>query len=397
MLYSSKRGGSMNLQLQKICSKYNGVVHKDFPNYIISRHGEIYSLKRQRFLDKTLRKRDPQDLNSKYDEMVHIVVNNTPRTIAVHRLLATVFIPNPGNKDTVNHIDGNSSNNSLSNLEWMTQSENSSHAHALNLISGKYTKCVVSTIKYKEEYVATYSSLTEAAKTVDNVNPQRCIGLIAAAAVNNQSDKVSVNGAPYTSQGYVWRYASKQKKQYIQESVEYADWSILDVDYKVFSENTDYLITVDGRVYDNVKERWLTLSVITAKGNRLPYTTVSLRNGSTYKQYRVAKLVAGAYGKSYTKVDFIDGNICNCHLDNLCEKEAGTNSRPVIAYKLVWKDVNIEYKNSTREVGQLTGITVKAIPEIIIQNKDIPLQLEYTDTTCPYTRNGYVLRGLSKS
>jgi hypothetical protein len=49
----------------------------------------------------------------------------------VHRVLAEAFIPNPENKRTVNHIDGNRLNNQLSNLEWATYSENMIHAHKL--------------------------------------------------------------------------------------------------------------------------------------------------------------------------------------------------------------------------------------------------------------------------
>lgn len=51
----------------------------------------------------------------------------------VHRLLAEAFIPNPQNKYFINHIDGNPSNNSLSNLEWCTKSENAIHAYKLGL------------------------------------------------------------------------------------------------------------------------------------------------------------------------------------------------------------------------------------------------------------------------
>lgn len=46
----------------------------------------------------------------------------------LHRLLAQAFIPNPEGKPEVNHIDYDRTNNSLSNLEWVTRSENQYHA-----------------------------------------------------------------------------------------------------------------------------------------------------------------------------------------------------------------------------------------------------------------------------
>lgn len=55
---------------------------------------------------------------------VDLYCNNRRVRVRINRLVAQTFIPNPQNKCDVNHIDNNPLNNDVSNLEWVTRSEN---------------------------------------------------------------------------------------------------------------------------------------------------------------------------------------------------------------------------------------------------------------------------------
>lgn len=46
-----------------------------------------------------------------------------------HRLVATHYIDNPGNLSDVNHKDGDKANNHVSNLEWLSHSDNCLHRY----------------------------------------------------------------------------------------------------------------------------------------------------------------------------------------------------------------------------------------------------------------------------
>lgn len=62
-------------------------------------------------------------------------INDRKKNYYIHRMVATLFIPNPLNLPEVNHKDGDKSNNHVDNLEWTDRQGNQDHASANDLIA----------------------------------------------------------------------------------------------------------------------------------------------------------------------------------------------------------------------------------------------------------------------
>lgn len=107
------------------------VTIEGFPNYSVSEDGTITNEKRGREL-KALKM-------TKGYRGVRLYLSSTKAvTKKIHRLVALAFIDNPEGKEQVNHIDGDKSNNCVSNLEWCTNQENHDHKcrNGLNVVGG---------------------------------------------------------------------------------------------------------------------------------------------------------------------------------------------------------------------------------------------------------------------
>lgn len=98
---------------------------KDYERYCVTEKGNVINTATGRTL-KT-------DITGCGYARVTLSVDNVPNRQSVHRLVAKAYIPNPDEKPFVNHIDGNKLNNTVSNLEWVTCSENFLHAQEIGL------------------------------------------------------------------------------------------------------------------------------------------------------------------------------------------------------------------------------------------------------------------------
>ena len=100
--------------------------------YQVSNLGNVRSIQTNhgKYQEKLLKQNRTSTSDYAY---VKLTVKDKTTQHSVHRLVAKAFIPNPENKPTVNHIDGNKLNNNACNLEWNTYSENLKHAHSTGL------------------------------------------------------------------------------------------------------------------------------------------------------------------------------------------------------------------------------------------------------------------------
>lgn len=103
--------------------------------YQVSNMGRVKSLARRlangQWKDETF-KVPVKKKNGYYQVTLFDGFNKRYKIMLLHRAIATAFIPNPNNYPCIDHIDGNPSNNGLSNLRWVTHKMNSNNPICLD-------------------------------------------------------------------------------------------------------------------------------------------------------------------------------------------------------------------------------------------------------------------------
>lgn len=86
--------------------------------------------------------------------------NGKRKNARLGRLVAKTFIPNPLNREEVNHIDGDRFNDSVSNLEWCTTKYNRHHRTQLAKKEGRY-KPPIGNLKFPQKTINKVFELRE--------------------------------------------------------------------------------------------------------------------------------------------------------------------------------------------------------------------------------------------
>ena len=133
--------------------------------YLVSKDGKVYNTQTNKYM------KTDKVYNTGY-RAIRLTEKaiGLNKKVSVHRIVAETFIPNPDNLPEVNHIDLNKQNNHLSNLEWVSKSENSAHKVRNNVgpfLPGEANK----TAKYTDSQVEEVCEmLSKGCKPIDISN-----------------------------------------------------------------------------------------------------------------------------------------------------------------------------------------------------------------------------------
>lgn len=169
------------------------IIWKKFKDdYLVSSSGKIYSLKTKKIL---------KPIGKTY-KMVY--VNSKPYLL--HRLVATVFIPNPNDLPIINHKDEDPSNNNADNLEWCTVEYNNNYGTRGKRIGEKLKGKKQSEMHRINAANSHKKKVYQYTKDQNLVNIWECVDDCAKKGFCSRNIARCCRGERKTHKGYIWSY-----------------------------------------------------------------------------------------------------------------------------------------------------------------------------------------------
>ena len=163
-----------------------------FENYEVSNLGKVRNIKSGRVLKTSLN-------NNGYLRLF-LCENNKRKHLYLHRIIATAFIDNPGEKPCVNHIDGNKSNNFVGNLEWISRKGNTQHAIATGLRADSNMRGRTGSLNPLSKPVAQYTKSGDFMKVWSGYSEAaRAYGCKPCTIINCAKGRIK------SCKGFVWK------------------------------------------------------------------------------------------------------------------------------------------------------------------------------------------------
>jgi hypothetical protein len=253
----------------------------------------------------------------------------------VHRLVAKAFIPNPENKLTVNHINHNTYDNRVENLEWNTSKEQNEHNYETETEKRQTNRArsVVCFDKLTKQQIKEFRSLSEASiwlnEICDSTNVASCLAGIRCSLNNG-----------YCCKGYIWKYNDLENRDLDGEI-----WK--EIPEELTCDKKNYWVSNKGRIKNDRGK------IIEFK-NHHQYISVSFRNKDKKATYQLHRLVAQLFiinpeSKPIVNPDFPDVEIIlRGKIDGVLKFADGTHS--VIDFKTC----EIQEKTLQKYVRQLS-------------------------------------------
>jgi len=260
---------------------------EEFPKYQISDCGRVrHSIThRIRFL-----KPNPQGY-------ITIILQSGSRTYlrAVHRLVATAFLPNDENKRSVDHINRNKLDNRLQNLRWSTISEQMLNRR--RIVAASSRKSILQ-LDDQKRLCQKHDSLIIAGNYIMKKYRQHAAKSAQAVIRNACRTGAKAFGCYWQYEGYT--------------VIENEEWTCITIDGYVFNVSDHGRVkSKNGRISYGSKDAAGYMTTISWKGGK----------GGSGKAAKIHRLVAMGFipntNENCKYVNHIDGVKHNNHVDNL--------------------------------------------------------------------------------
>lgn len=311
-----------------------GMSEYGFSNYEISSFGNIMSQYKGRLLST--------HTNNQGYFFVSMTRDGDKRSteMAIHRLLATVFLEPPGDdQTTVDHIDRNIENNRLSNLRWATPSLQSSNR-------GQYSVKCLPVIQYDKE--SNIVKVWESIECVIEHNPSFQEWVIRNAIFKH----------PLVAYDYIW---ARDKRDMTGE------------EWKTHPVIEGVMVSNKGRVKGSSG------NPTTGHQTELGSYTFTIKK----KKYMVHNLVASTFLDNYDEETMIvyhkDGDNSNNDVSNLCTRSKKVTKRITKKKKDLDKDQFI-----VEDLENEKWYSHPTIEKLMISDKG---RVKYRDGTPTYGRS----------